>query len=32
MFGIRYLKVPPTTYVMHYKTGKVVREVGAKVD
>ena len=26
MFGIRYLKVPPTTYVLHYKAGKVVRE------
>lgn len=26
MFGIRYLKVPPTTYVMHYKDGRVARE------
>ncbi len=26
MFGIRYLKVPPTTYVMHYKGGRIVRE------
>jgi hypothetical protein len=26
MFGIRYLKVPPTTYVMHYASGKVRRE------
>lgn len=26
MFGIRYLKVSPTTYVMQYKNGKLVRE------
>jgi hypothetical protein len=26
MIGIRYLKVAPTTYVVHYKKGKVVRE------
>jgi regulator of protease activity HflC (stomatin/prohibitin superfamily) len=26
MFGIRYLKVPPTTYVLHFKRGRVVRE------
>lgn len=26
MFGIRYLKVAPTTYVLHYKGGKVRRE------
>src|SRR5262245_2464997 len=26
MLGIRYMKVPPTSYVMQYKGGKVVRE------
>src|SRR5579859_5603453 len=26
MFGIRYFKVPPTTFVMQVKDGKVVRE------
>ena len=26
MFGIRYLKVPPTTYVLHYKAGKLKQE------
>lgn len=26
MFGIRYLKVAPTTYVMHYRSGKLVAE------
>jgi hypothetical protein len=26
MFGIRYLKVAPTVYVMHHKEGKIVRE------
>lgn len=26
MFGLRYLKVPPTTYVLHYRGGKLVRE------
>jgi hypothetical protein len=26
MFGIRYLKVAPTTYVLHYKAGQVQRE------
>ena len=26
MFGIEYLKAPPTTYVLHYKNGKVKRE------
>ncbi len=26
MLGIRYLKVAPTTYVLHYKGGKVKRE------
>ena len=26
MFGIAYLKTPPTTYVLHYKNGKVKRE------
>ena len=25
MFGINYLKVPPTTHVMQYKGGQVVR-------
>ena len=25
-FGIAYLKTPPTTYVLHYKNGKVKRE------
>jgi hypothetical protein len=26
MFGIRYLKAPATTFVLHYKNGKVVRK------
>jgi SPFH domain / Band 7 family len=26
MFGIRYIKVAPTTYVLHYRNGQVVRE------
>jgi len=26
MLGIRYMKTPPTTYVLHYKGGKVARE------
>ncbi len=26
MFGIRYLKVPPTTHVIQYKRGRLVRE------
>ncbi len=26
MLGIRYLKVSPTTYVLHYRRGRVVRE------
>src|SRR5829696_8729004 len=26
MFGIAYLKSAPTTYVLHYKSGKVKRE------
>jgi hypothetical protein len=26
MLGIRYIKVPPTTHVMQYKSGRVVRE------
>ena len=26
MFGIAYLKAPPTTYVLHYKRGRVKRE------
>jgi regulator of protease activity HflC (stomatin/prohibitin superfamily) len=26
MLGIRYLKVPATTYVLHYKAGKVVKQ------
>lgn len=26
MFGIRYLKAPPTQYVLHYKGGRVVSE------
>lgn len=26
MFGIRYLKAPPTTYVMHYSGGRLRRE------
>jgi hypothetical protein len=25
MFGINYLKVPPTTHVLHYKRGRVVK-------
>jgi regulator of protease activity HflC (stomatin/prohibitin superfamily) len=28
MLGIRFLKVPPTTYVLQYRGGKVVREGG----
>ena len=26
MLGFRFLKVPPTTFVMHFKNGRVVRE------
>jgi regulator of protease activity HflC (stomatin/prohibitin superfamily) len=26
MFGIRFVKVPPTTYVLQYRSGKIVRE------
>ena len=26
MFGINYVKVPPTTHVMQFRGGKVVRE------
>ena len=26
MFGIGYLKAPPTTYVLHYKAGVLKRE------
>lgn len=26
MFGIRYIKVPPTTYLLQYQKGKVTRE------
>lgn len=26
MFGIRFAKAPPTTYVLHYRNGRVVRE------
>jgi hypothetical protein len=26
VFGIRYMQAPPTTYVLHYKDGKVHRE------
>src|SRR5437764_1016760 len=26
MFGMRYLKVPATTYVLQYKSGKLVRQ------
>ncbi|MBI5497490.1 MAG: SPFH domain-containing protein [Deltaproteobacteria bacterium] len=26
MFGVNYVKASPTTYVMHYKRGKVMRE------
>lgn len=26
MFGIQYLKTPPTTYVLHYKGGRIRRE------
>ena len=26
MFGIAYLKAPPTTYVLHYQRGRVKRE------
>ncbi|HEY2911446.1 MAG TPA: hypothetical protein VGI99_14440, partial [Gemmataceae bacterium] len=25
MFGIKYLKAPATTFVLHYKNGQVVR-------
>ena len=25
MFGIRYVKVPPTTYILQYRAGKIVR-------
>lgn len=28
MLGVRFLKAPPTTYVIQYKGGKVVREGG----
>ena len=28
MFGFRFLKVPPTSYVMEYRGGKVVRQGG----
>ncbi|MBX7221737.1 MAG: SPFH domain-containing protein [Blastocatellia bacterium] len=31
MFGIRFIKTQPTTYVMQYKKGKIVRE-GAGLD
>jgi hypothetical protein len=26
MMGIRFLKTPPTTYVLHYKHGAIRRE------
>jgi regulator of protease activity HflC (stomatin/prohibitin superfamily) len=26
MFGIRFVKVPPTTYVLQYRSGKIVRQ------
>ena len=26
MFGFRYLKVPPTTHVIHYRRGRIVRQ------
>jgi hypothetical protein len=26
VFGIAFIKAPPTTYVLHFKDGKVVRE------
>lgn len=26
MFGIKFMKVPPTTYIFHYKNGAVTRE------
>ncbi len=26
MFGIRFFKAAPTTYVLHYKGGKIKRE------
>jgi hypothetical protein len=26
MFGVKYLKAPPTTYILQYKAGKIVRE------
>jgi hypothetical protein len=25
MFGVRYVKVPPTTYILQYRSGKIVR-------
>jgi len=31
MFGIRFIKVPPTTYLIQYKGGRIVRE-GSGVD
>src|SRR5688572_16042035 len=30
MFGFRFVKAPPTTYVMQYRGGKIVRE-GARL-
>jgi regulator of protease activity HflC (stomatin/prohibitin superfamily) len=26
MFGVKFLKAPPTTYILQYKAGKIVRE------
>lgn len=26
MFGLRFIKVPPTTYLLHYQKGRLVRE------
>ena len=26
MFGLSFMKAPPTTYVLYYRGGKVVRE------
>ena len=26
MFGIRYIKVPPTTYLLQYRRGQLARE------
>jgi regulator of protease activity HflC (stomatin/prohibitin superfamily) len=26
MIGIRFVKAPPTTYILHYKNGKIVRQ------